>query len=141
MSSTFLSKQEKIKDLFSKCLDAEAKYGLIIEMGRKVPALDPELKVPEKLVPGCQSIMHLHAELKEGTMRFFVESDALISAGLAALLIEVYNGETPESMLTSPPIYLEELGISASLTPNRANGLYSIHLKMKQEALRLLLQR
>ena len=74
-------------------------------------------------------------------MTFEAEADALISAGLAALLTQVYSGETPETILKCPPTYLDEIGISASLTPNRANGLYSIHLRMKQEALKLLMKK
>ena len=72
---------------------------------------------------------------------FEAESDALISAGLAALLTQVYSGETPEVILKCPPSYIEELGINSSLTPNRASGLYSMHLQMKQEALKLLVER
>ena len=71
-------------------------------------------------------------------MRFRAESDALISAGLAVLLVRVYDGETPETMLKCPPTYLEELGIPGSLSPGRAVGLVSLHRRMQQEAVRLL---
>ena len=83
--------------------------------------------------------MHLLTSKEEGKLYFQAESDALISKGLAALLIAVYSGESPEAILKCPPSYLEEIGITASLTPNRANGLYSIHLRMKQEALKALI--
>ncbi len=85
--------------------------------------------------------MYLHSFLLEDKIFFEPESDALISSGLAALLTQVYSGETPEVVLKCPPTYLDELGISASLTPNRANGLYSIHLRMKQDALKMLVER
>lgn len=117
------------------------KYTHVIEMGRALPPYPQELKIPSLEVKGCQSTMYLQSELKEGKVFFNVDSDALISKGLAALLIHVYSGESPESILKCPPDYLEQIGITANLTPNRANGLYSIHLRMKQEALRLLLGR
>ncbi len=141
MTTSCLLKQDRIRAQFSECADAETKYRAIIEMGKKVPMLNPQHKTPENLVKGCQSTMYLHARLQEGAVFFAAESDALISAGLAALLVEVYSGETPETILTCAPSYLEDLGLRASLTPSRANGLYSIHLKMKQEALKLLVQR
>lgn len=140
MTTSCLLKQKAIKAFFSQCQHAEARYGAIIEMGKKLVPLDPQHKNPGNLVKGCQSTMYLHATLNEGTVIFSAESDAMISAGLAALLIEVYSGETPETILTCAPAYVEELGLRTSLTPSRANGLYSIHLKMKQEALRLLLE-
>lgn len=134
------TKQNEVKALFSASPSETEKYEKIIALGRSLPKMDPQHKVPANIVKGCQSTVYLHAALKEGKVFYEVESDALISSGLAAILLLVYNGETPEVILKCPPAYLEELGISASLTPNRANGLYSIHLRMKQEALQLLLK-
>src|SRR4029077_20554700 len=95
----------------------------------------------DNLVKGCQSQMYLHSYWSEDKIIFESESDALISSGLASLLVQVYSGETPETILKCSPTYLDEIGISASLTPNRASGLYSMHLRMKQEALRMLVER
>lgn len=129
----------EMKELFLQCSTEEKRYAKIIELGRSLPSLETSLKVPENLVKGCQSTMYLHSTLRDGKVFFEGESDALISSGLAAILISVYNEESPEVILKCPPDFLEELGISASLTPNRANGLYSIHLRMKQDALKFIL--
>lgn len=141
MTTSCQTKQNKIKSTFAQCQHAEARYNAIIEMGRKLPKLEPHNKTPENLVKGCQSTMYLHSDLRDDVVIFSADSDAMISAGLAALLVEVYSGETPETILTCPPQYLEELGLRASLTPSRANGLYSIHLKMKQEALKWMMKK
>lgn len=138
MENTCESKQKQIITLFEACKNQEERYQKIIELGKHLPKLDPLYKIVENKVNGCQSLLFLRT-YQEGRLLFFeAESDALISSGLAAILIKVYSGETPESILTLPPVYLERLGITASLTPNRANGLYSIHLRMKQEALKSL---
>ncbi len=134
-----LEKQNRVKKLFAKCSSLDEKYQKIIDLGRQQQPLDPQYKIPENLVRGCQSTMHLHSYLDVDKVIFHAESDALISSGLAAILVQVYSGETPETILKCPPDYLEELGIRASLTPNRANGLYSLHLRMKQEALKLFM--
>lgn len=134
-----LQKQALVKAEFQKLPSEEAKYEKIIELGRKNPRLDNRYKTPDNLVTGCQSQMYLHSHMSEGKIYFEADSDALISAGLAALLILVYSGQTPETVLKCPPHYLEDLGISTSLTPSRANGLYSVHLKMKQRALKHLM--
>lgn len=138
MYETCLEKQRQIKELFSQCASEDLRYQKLIELGRELSPLSASFKIPENLVKGCQSTMFLHSYMSEGKMFFEADSDALISAGLAAILLRAYNGETPEAVLKCPPNYLEDLGISASLTPNRANGLYSIHLKMKQDALKFL---
>lgn len=140
MFESCLEKQQQIKALFDSCPSEELKYEKIIELGRSQTPLSEKDKISENLVKGCQSTMYLTSRLEKGRVYFAADSDALISAGLAAVLIHVYNGETPEVILKCAPDYLDELGIHASLTPNRANGLYSIHLRMKQDALRLYIQ-
>jgi cysteine desulfuration protein SufE len=140
MYHSCLAKQQAVKDLFGSCRTEEDKYRKIIEIGRDLPKFSSSLKTPNNIVNGCQSVVYLHASLVKGKMRFELDSDALISSGLGAILLLVYDNETPETILKCPPDYLETLGIGASLTPNRANGLYSMHLKMKQEALKLLIE-
>ena len=141
LEESCLEKQRKIKLYFKECADEQARYEKIIDLGKKNSSLLKEFKVDENLVPGCQSRMYLRSYEKNGRIYFEAESDALISSGLAVLLIEVYSGEEPEVILKCPPDYLEELGISASLTPGRANGLYSIHLRMKRDALKFLMNK
>jgi len=139
MFESCLKKQAALKEIFDACPTQESRYQKIIELGRKLPSLDNAYKTPENIVKGCQSTLYLHSYKDGNTILFEAESDALISGGLAALLIMVYSGESPETVLKCPPTFLEELGISASLTPNRANGLSSLHLRMKQDALKHLL--
>lgn len=141
MFKSCLEKQNQIKEIFLECPSEEAKYEKIIELGRRQPPLTTTYKISDNLVKGCQSQMYLHSYWLGDKIIFEAESDALISAGLASLLIKVYSGETPEVILKCAPAYLDELGISASLTPNRASGLYSLHLRMKQEALKMLVER
>lgn len=141
MFDSCLAKQNQVKALFSTCRNEEEKYRKIIELGRSLPPLSAACKTPENIVKGCQSTMYLHSYYRNDKVRFEAESDALISSGLAALLVMVYSDEEPEVILKCPPSYLEELGISASLTPSRANGLYSMHLRMKQDALKLLIEK
>jgi cysteine desulfuration protein SufE len=129
-----LQKQESIKELFKDCLTADEKYQKIIALGRQLSPFPDAHKHLGNIVQGCQSTMYLHAYLDQGRMRFLAHSEA----GLAALLIQVYDGETPEVVLTCPPRFLEEIGIQNSISPNRANGLASLFLKMKQESLRFI---
>lgn len=138
MTETFDANLRRIKQIFSP-LDAEGKYRALIDLGRKLDSYPDSLKTPDRIVKGCQSTLYLSARFEDGKLHFSASCDALISAGLAALLLLAYSGETPESILKSPPAFLAELGIADSLSPNRSNGLYQIHLRMKQDALKHLL--
>ena len=138
---SFDEKQRLIKEEFASCMNKEEKYQKIIDIGKKQSPLNDIYKKPENIVKGCQSTVYLHSYCEKDTKRIFfeAESDALISNGLAALLVNVYSGETAETILQFPPLYLEELDIPELLSPSRANGLSNIHLKIKQEALKYIL--
>ncbi|MES2122787.1 MAG: SufE family protein [Chlamydiota bacterium] len=133
-----LKKQDALVKLFEECASIEMRYEKIIEMGRALPAYPKEFESQENLVEGCQSVMHLHSWIQEGKIHFLARSEALISAGLAALLIFVYSDEPPEALLTCPPRFLAQLNIPASLSPSRSNGLASLHRKMQSDALKFL---
>ena len=132
---TCRQKQEEVKKLFQGLISIESKYDKIIEIGRQQCRLSDKYKTDKYLVRGCQSRMYLVSYYVQGKVYFESEADAIISAGLGTLLIRVYSGEDPETILTCPPTYLEELNIPQTLTPGRANGLASIYLRMKQDAL------
>lgn len=134
-----LKRQQNVKQLFAHASNREEQYEQIISLGKKAPPLPDSHRIASNVVPGCQSIMYLYSWQENSLLYFAAYSEALISAGLAQLLIAVYSGLPPETILTCPPLYLEELQIADSLTPNRANGLYSIHLRIKQEAMRALI--
>ena len=133
-----LHKQTLAKKIFDSCTTPEEKYQKIIELGKRLAPYPSINKTPEYLVKGCQSTMYLYSYLKEAKMHFKIYSEALISAGLAALLLSVYQEESPEVILKCPPLFLEEIGLHAALSPSRSNGLLSLFLRMKQEALKCL---
>lgn len=135
MTDTLTSKLSKLHEVFLSSDTNEEKYEKIMALGKALPKLASDKKCEENLVSGCQSIMYLTAEIREGLLFFHAESDALISAGLAALMTHVYSGETPEVILKAEPLFLKELGIIQTLSPNRANGLMGIMFKMKQCAI------
>jgi cysteine desulfuration protein SufE len=109
---------------------------VILQMGQSLPLYPLELKTPVCRVAGCQSILFLSSFLKDEKIIFNAASDALLSVGLAALLISVYSEENPETILTTPPRFLTEIGLLSLLTPSRATGLAHIHQRMKKDALK-----
>lgn len=136
---SFSKNVEHIYSIFHGCTEPSDRYKKLIELGKELPPMPSPLQVEENLVPGCQSLVYLHPTLREGKIFFTAASDALISSGLANLLLLAYNGESPETLLKEKPTFLESLGISASLSPNRSNGLASIFLKMQKHALHFLI--
>jgi len=130
-------KIESLKDSFSR-LSPEEKIQYLLKLGRSLPLLPDKLKIPTNKVAGCQSILYLASRLDDGKIIFCACADALLSAGLAALLISVYSDELPQTILNTPPNFLVDCGILSTLTPSRSNGLAHIHQRMKADALKFL---
>ena len=135
MFESCLEKQQKLKDLFAG-LERDAQYQKIIELGQGLKGMDEKDKVEPNRVHGCQSRMYLKSRMDDDKLFFEASSDALISAGLAALLLMIYDGESPETLLKCPPTVLKDLAIPSLLSPSRSNGLAALFTRMQQEALK-----
>lgn len=142
----FLLYQKKHSDLlslFSECKTPEAIYEKIIILGKSLPKPPSELlngKTENHLVKGCQSTVFIFSEIDStGRMSYYIDSDALISSGLASLLLYIYQGEKAEFILFCPPLFIGDLQLNLTLSPGRSNGLASMYSRMKQDALKLFL--
>lgn len=135
---TIEEKQNEIIDDFAIYEDWMEKYEYIIELGKDLPLINPELKTKDHLIDGCQSQVWLDAQIKDNKLRLTADSDAIITKGIIGLLIRVYDNETPEAILKSEPYFIEKIGLQEHLSPTRANGLASMVKKIKLLALSTL---
>lgn len=128
---TIEEKQERIIREFSILPDWQERYKHIIKLGTKLPEMDAADRTEDNLVRGCQSQVWLTTELDGNRVVFHADSDANITKGLAALLVRVYSGETPETILATSPDFIREIGMQEHLSPTRANGLAAMVKQMK----------
>lgn len=111
--------------------DWTERYKHIIEQGRNLEPLDEEHKVEENLVRGCQAQVWLHTRLEDGKVIFEADSDAAITKGLVALMIRLYSGQEPETIIETEPTFIKKIGMEQHLSPTRSNGLASMVKQMK----------
>lgn len=134
---TIQKKIESLKQIFLPLSTEEEKYKKIIEMGSILALFPDEEKKEDNLVDGCQSLLYLHIQVKNGKAQLKIDSDALISKGLAALIFFVYNDQPLKEIIITPPKFLNDLGILKSLSPNRATGVISLYSKIQKNCLSL----
>ena len=123
-------------DELSSVDDLTDKYEILIELGKEVPDITVEMKKPECVVQGCQSLVHVYSTFDNGKVQFHGHADAKIVNGLLALLVLGLSGLTPQEFLAIDPKFIETTGVIKTLTPSRVNGFYNIHQRMRLEALR-----
>ena len=76
---------------FSFFEDWLEKYEHIIELGKSLPKIDESHKQDPNLIKGCQSKVWLHARYTDEKVVFSADSDAIITKGIVALLLRVFN--------------------------------------------------
>jgi cysteine desulfuration protein SufE len=131
---TILEKRDALKEDLELLPDAEERFRYILDLGRNYPPLDDEFKTSDRLLPGCMSQLWLAPEFKDGRCFFGMDADAHISKGIAAMVCNLYNGETPEDILATDLDFLGELGIPQVLSANRRNGLSNLRHRIRSFA-------
>jgi cysteine desulfuration protein SufE len=127
--------QEEIIDEFSMFEDWMERYEYIIEIGKSIPLIDEAEKKDENLITGCQSKVWLHSKIEGNTLTFSADSDAILTKGIVALLLRVFNHHTPKEILEADTDFIDKIGLKEHLSPTRANGLVSMIKQIKLYAL------
>ena len=127
--------QNEIIEEFSLFEDWMQRYEYMIELGKSIELIDASKKIDSNLIKGCQSKLWLHAELKNNKLIFKADSEAIITKGIAAVLLRVFSNQTPEDILNANLDFVDKIGLKEHLSPSRANGLISMIKQIKYYAL------
>src|SRR5438105_9213157 len=103
--------EKEIVEEFSLFDSWDDKYEYIIDLGKKLPALDPQYKKDENKVRGCQSTVWLVAEFRDGRVYYKADSDAMIVKGLISMLIRVLSGQSADEIVNAKLNFINEIDI------------------------------
>ena len=123
--------QQNLIEDFSFFEDWTQRYEYMIELSKGLEKMDEQMKNDQNIIKGCQSKVWLHAELNEGKIKFIADSEAIITRGIIAILLIIFNNRTPKEIIESDTNFIEKIGLKEHLSPNRANGLYSMIKQIK----------
>ena len=127
--------QEEIIEEFAMFEDWMQKYDYLIELSKDIPLISEEYRLNENLIKGCQSKVWLHAREIDGKVIYTADSDAIITKGIAALLIRVLSEQKAEDILENEMYFIDAIGLKEHLSMTRSNGLVSMIKQMKFYAL------
>jgi len=132
---TLQERQDEIIEEFSIFDDWMDKYNYLIELSKDLPEIDPKYKTNEYLIEGWQSKVWLYAEMDENKVKFTADSDAIITKGIAALLVRVLSGLEPKEIMNADLYFIDKIGLQQNLSPTRSNGLLAMVKQMKLYAM------
>ena len=121
-------------DKLKSSKDPKRKYEYILWLGKKLKVPNNNILIPDNKVQGCVSEVFVKASFLDGKLYWEGYSDALITKGLLAFLINGMNELTPKEVVNINNKFIEDTGLKASLTPSRSNGFLNILLKMQSQA-------
>ena len=127
--------QEEIIEEFAMFDDWMQKYDYLIELSKDIPLISEEYRLNEYLIIGCQSKVWLHARQIDGKVIYTADSDAIITKGIASLLIRVLSEQKAEDILENEMYFIDAIGLKEHLSMTRSNGLVSMIKQMKFYAL------
>ena len=127
--------QKEIIEEFAGLGEWMERYNYLIELGKEIPMIDPALRKDEYLIRGCQSRVWLNAEYAGGKIFYTADSDAIITKGLAALMIRVFTGHTPAEIIAADLDFIDQIGLKEHLSPTRSNGLVAMVRQIRYYAM------
>lgn len=133
--NSIINKEKAIIEEFSMYPEWMDKYELIIDLGKELAPIAEASKTDENIIKGCQSRVWLDANVVDNKIKFTADSDAIITKGIIALLLEVIDNEPAEDIKNYQFDFLKVIGLQEHLSPNRANGLVSMIKQIKAYAI------
>ena len=135
---------ETIKDIqagiiedFEMFDDWMQKYEYLIDLGKELTPIEEKYKIEDNLIKGCQSRVWLHAEKQDDKIIYTADSDAIMTKGIIAILINVLSNQKAAEIISADLRFIDAIGLKEQLSATRANGLVSMIKKMKLYALAL----
>ena len=125
---------DRIVERLKTSSDPKRRYEYVLWLAKKLEPLPDAFRQDAFKVKGCVSQVYVVAELQDGRLHWQGDSDAAITKGLLALLIEGLEGLEPAQAASLDTAFLAETGLQTSLTPSRANGFLNILAMMKAQA-------
>src|ERR1041384_3015305 len=129
---------EQLISNFEQLSDWEHRYAYLIDLGRKLTALEEGDKVLENRVPGCQATVWLKLARdpeNPALVRIRADSNAAIVRGLIAVIVILFDGTTPEEIVAvDAKSVFSKLRLDRHLSPTRKNGLFAMLERIHREA-------
>ena len=114
--------------------DMESRLFYLMDLGKKLPAMDDSHKTEDYIVKGCQSKVWLFPLFENGKIYFEADSNTEITKGLVYLLVNLWNDRTADEILTTDLFFIDKIGMSKMIGSQRSNGFASMIKQMKMYA-------
>jgi len=128
----------KLDDLIEEYefLEADDRYRLLIDLGKELDEMPDALKTDATLVRGCSASVWVYpTQLDDGRLHFLADSNAAITKGIIALVLETVQDQSAGDILaTDIAARLEPFDLKNQLSSNRTQGIPNMIALIQQTA-------
>lgn len=117
-------------------LEADDRYRLLIDLGKELEPMPDALKTDATLVRGCSASVWVYpTQLDDGRLHFLADSNAAITKGIIALVLETVQDQPIDAVLkTDIAEKLEPFDLKNQLSSNRTQGIPNMIALINQTA-------
>ena len=117
-------------------LEADDRYRLLIDLGKQLDDMPDALKTDATLVRGCSASVWVYpTQLEDGRLHFLADSNAAITKGIIALVLETVQDKPSDKILRSNiEEMLEPFDLKNQLSSNRTQGIPNMISLIRQTA-------
>ena len=130
----------KLDDLIEEYefLEADDRYRLLIDLGKNLDEMPDALKTDATLVRGCSASVWVYpTQLEDGRLHFLADSNAAITKGIIALVLETVQDQFASSILaTDIADKLAPFDLKNQLSSNRTQGIPNMIALIEETARR-----
>ncbi|MBX9662182.1 SufE family protein [Novosphingobium sp.] len=120
-------------------LDADERYRLLIDLGRKLEAMPEALKTDATLVRGCSASVWVYPVAGTGdALHFLADSNAAITKGIVALVLAAVQDQPARDVAeTDIAALLAPFDLKNQLSSNRTQGVPNMIALVREHAARI----
>ena len=120
-------------------LDADERYRLLIDLGRKLEVMPEALKTDATLVRGCSASVWVYPVAGTGdALHFLADSNAAITKGIVALVLAAVQDQPAKDVAaTDIAARLAPFDLKNQLSSNRTQGVPNMIALVREHAARI----
>lgn len=119
-------------------LDPDDRYRMLIDLGRTLDPMPGALKTDATLVRGCSASVWVYPAVRDdATLHFHADSNAAITKGIIALVLQTVQHQTAKTILeTDIEGALAPFDLKSQLSSNRTQGIPNMIALIQETAAR-----
>ena len=131
MADSIQERLDNLRQKFAGFSDEDDKWKFLLDLAKSHKGMDASLKAEKFIIQGCASTMYLVPSFDGAVVHFEMDveggtTNPLISRGLGALALLVFNDQAPSDILSVNPEFFRDIGLNVGLSPTRSNGFASL---------------